>query len=499
MADLFISREKAERDLLSAAAFIAERIRSADGHAEAMNSVIPQYLAKGDVDMSAELANAVDDPYSRDRLVMQVAEKCADLDDDEYALQLADAIEDNGMQAQCRERVAIICANKSDIAKAKSIAEGLQHPEFVFAAVAADQAASGNDAEATETIAGIEFPTARVSAWQSIASAKLEKQEIEKAADALAHATDAARDIEHDEERIRTLLDIGNLFIEAKRSDKAVEVFDAARADAEVLDNIHRDFFLANCALGFLNAGSDELADRTLDLVTDKTQMASALLGFARNYWKKDEQDDALDALDEAYQILKSQKEIETRDSRGANSLMTSIAAQFAGFGKTERAVEIAHENFDPAEVTAGLAQIAQILTMRKEDEFARQTVNQIVEDADRVFALIQMADTKFSSGETDATIALLDEAMQFADTVPQMVSRASILAGVAARFNEADDKQKAREAAHACLRVIAELRDEAAQATALAELGSLYTEAGFEMGDEERRLVEPLLRKADQ
>lgn len=499
MADLFISRQTAEQDLLSAAAFIAERIRSADGHAEAMNTVIPQYLSRGDVDLGAELANAVDDPYSRDRLLMQIAQKCAELNDDEYALQLADAIEDNGMQAQCRERVAIIVANKRDTAKAASIAEELQHPEFVWAAIAVAHAASGKEAEAYETISGIDFPTARVSAWLHIASLRIEKKELEKAADALSNATDAANEIEHNEERIRALIDIGNFFIEVKRSDKAVEVFDNARANAEVLDNIHRDFFLGSCSVGFLHAGSDELADGTLDLVTDKTQMASALLAFARDYWKKDEKDDALDALDEAYQILKSQKEIETRDSRGANALMTSIAAQFAGFGKTERAIEIAHENFDPAEVTSGLTQIAQILAMQKEDELARSAINQIREDADRVFALIQVGDTKFAAGENEAAVALLDEAMQLVDTVPQMVSRANILIGLATRFNEAGDKQKALQASHACLAVIAELRDEAAQATALAELASLYAEAGFEVGEPEQQVVGPLLVKADQ
>src|SRR5205085_4944451 len=99
------------------------------------------------------------------------------------------------------------------------------------------------------------------------------------------------KEIEHDEEKIRTLCDIGNLFIEAKRNDKAIETFELARGFAEALDNIHRDFFLVNSALGFLFAGSTDLADRTLDLVTDKTQMASALLGIARNQWNKDEKD----------------------------------------------------------------------------------------------------------------------------------------------------------------------------------------------------------------
>ena len=86
MADLFITRDRAESDILAAAAYIGERIKSSDGHADAMGAVIPQYLNRGDVDLAAELANAVDDPYSRDRLLTQAAVKCAEIDDDEYAL-----------------------------------------------------------------------------------------------------------------------------------------------------------------------------------------------------------------------------------------------------------------------------------------------------------------------------------------------------------------------------------------------------------------------------
>ena len=169
---------------------------------------------------------------------------------------------------------------------------------------------------ALATIESIDFAAARVAALQRIAQIKIEKDDLAKAADLLDLAVESAKDIEHDEEKIRALCDTGNLFIEAKRNDKAVATFDTARQFSEVLDNIHRDYFFVNCALGFLYAGSLELADRTLDLVTDKTQMASALLGFARESWKKGEKDEAVETLDEAYEILKSQREIETRDSR---------------------------------------------------------------------------------------------------------------------------------------------------------------------------------------
>ena len=55
MPDYFISFDQAENDLLACAAFLAERIKSSDGHAEAMKTIVPRYLAKGNVDLAAEL------------------------------------------------------------------------------------------------------------------------------------------------------------------------------------------------------------------------------------------------------------------------------------------------------------------------------------------------------------------------------------------------------------------------------------------------------------
>src|SRR5471030_930500 len=148
MSDRFISRDQAKSDLLSAAAFIAESITSADGHAEAMKAIVPLYLAKGDVDLAAELANGVGEPFSRDRLLIVVAEKCAEIDDDEYALQLIDAIEDHGLQAQAFERIALEKASKGQLDKAREIGGSLVHPDFVYGGIAVKQAEDGHDKEA---------------------------------------------------------------------------------------------------------------------------------------------------------------------------------------------------------------------------------------------------------------------------------------------------------------------------------------------------------------
>ncbi len=497
MSDYFISQERSAGDLLDCAAYLAERIKSSDGHAEAMNAIIPRYLARGEVDLAAELANAIDDPFSRDKMLVAVAEKCAELEDDEYALQLAEAVEDHGIQAQAFERVGSMMAAKGRNDKAAEVAGTMLHPDFVYAAIAVKQAAADDTEAANATLNSIEFPAARVAALQQIAVSLMERDKNTDAIDTLDRAIAAADEIEHDEEKIRILCEIGNFFIELKRNDKAVETFDKARGFAEVLDNIHRDAFLAKCAIGFLYAGSDELCDRTLDLVTDKTQMSSALVAIARDHWKKDEKDDAVDALEEAYEILKSQRDIETRDSRARNALMATIAAQFAGFGKTEKATEIVLENQDPNEKTSALSQIAQILTMQNEDDLARQTINLIDEDADRVFALIALADTKEKLNKKDSAAALLDEAAVLSGSVPQLASRSLALNEIAARFADHGDTEKARDIALKNLAVIAEIRDESSRSASLAAVSAIYKNANLEINAEEKNILAQMSGRA--
>ena len=137
MPDHFIAIEDARHDLLTAAAYVAERIRSGDGHAQAMSAIVPRYLAAGNVDLAAEFANTVDDPFTRDKLLTAVAEKCAELDDDEYAIQLAEAIEEFGLRSEAFERIALQKVHKGEIEKAIGIAETMMHPDLVFASAAA--------------------------------------------------------------------------------------------------------------------------------------------------------------------------------------------------------------------------------------------------------------------------------------------------------------------------------------------------------------------------
>ena len=501
MSEHFISLTDAESSLLSCAAYLAERISSVDGHAEAMTAVIPLYLQKQNVDLAAELSNTVDDPFTRDRLLTLVAEKCAEDADDEYALQLADAIEDRGLRSQAFERVALRQAARGEFDRAREVAGTMDHIDGVLGGIAVNESAKGLDAAANQTLSEITYPFAAVTALHEMAVRSLASQDAGKAASYLEQAVGIAGDIEQPEEKARAFYDIGNAFIEIGRNDKAVESFDKAKSTAETIDTMYRDVFLSLAAQGFLHAGSLELADRTLDLVTDKTQIASALLGYSREFWQKDERSEAIDSLEESFAILSSQHERETRDSRSKFRLFTQIAAQFAGFEKGERAIEIAEGIQDETERTSALTQVAAILTLRKEDEEARHALRAITDDGDRVFALIGMSDAKEKNGERSAAVEMLNEADVLANAVPQLTFRAAAYNEIARRLTSFGENEKARGVFAKSIETIAQVRDSSSQAVALAGLAQIASETGadIESNDSVRDQLRSLAARANR
>jgi tetratricopeptide (TPR) repeat protein len=497
MTEHFISRDRAENDLLACAAFLAESIQSNDGRSEAMMAVVPRYLDKGEVDLGAALANTVDDPFVRDRLLIAVAEKCASIDDDNYAFQLIDAIDDPGMRAQGTERVGLVLAGMGRTDRARQAADEMEHRDNVLAAIAVRQHADGNREQALDTAGEIDFPASAAHAFATMAAGSIERDDPDGSAGLLERAVGLAEQIEHDEERIRTLVDIGVAYIAARRSDKAIETFETARGHADVLDNIHRDAFLAAIAQGFMRAGSVDLADRTLDAVQDKTQIGTALLGFGRELWNKGEHDEAIEALEEGYEILRSQHERETRNTKAKFEAIINIAVQLAGFAKGERALQIAHELEDEEYSTSALRQIARVAAIQGSDELMRQALSSIRDDGQRVMTLLEMYEAVARMGNTERSSEFLNEAFALAEEVPQLASRSDAYYTLAAAYAAAGNLDLARSAARESLNTIAEIRDEAVTAASLASLAIVFDQYGFSLESEEQDLIRQVLLKA--
>ncbi len=498
MSEHQITFEEARKNLLASATFLAEDIKSSEGHANALKEIVPLYLAKDEVDTAAALADTVDDPFVRDRLLSKVAGKCAEINDEEYAFQLIEAIEDNGLRAEAMENIALRKASSGDFDGAFEIAAGLDHPSHALGIIAYHLTTNNREDEAKQTLARIEYPAAQVNALQFIAEFYEKNNQKEKANLALDEAVAAAEGSDFAEEKIRILNYIAEHYRANGRNDKAIETFDRSKTIAERIEGVHRDNLLAGIALGFLRAGSIDLADRTLDLVGDNTQIASCLVGFSQDFWEKGEKDEALETLEEAFAILKSQRDAEIRDSRARFNLWGSIAVQFSKFDKAERAIEIAQENIEENERMASLTNIAQVCTMQNKDELARAALNAIQEDSQRMFAMIGISDVKDRAGERDQAIEVLNEAAALCETVPQLPSRSAAYNEFSKRFQNYGLTEKARELSHENLEIISQIRDESIRAVTLSQLASLYEELNFNLTDAEKKILNAMIGKAE-
>lgn len=494
----FTTIEEAKNDLLSCAIYLAGNINSNEAQAETIKPIVQRFLEKNDVDNGAHFADVVNDSFVRNQLLIGVIAKCVELEDEEYAWQLIEAIDEYGTQATAKETIALQKAAKGEFEMALEIAGNLEHSSIAYAGIAVEQAREGLETETGETLKLINFNKSRVEALEQIAIHFLKKENNEKAHIFLDQAFLEAEEIEFTEDRIRAYLELANLYTETGVNDKAIECLGKAKSETDKLDGTHRELFNSNIAVGFLKAGSIDLADRTLDEVLDKTQVSNCLLGFSQIFEQDGEREEAIDTLEESYAILKSQQESEIRDSKARYQLFGAIATQFAKLEKTERAIEIAQENPDEFQRNFALTNIAQTSILQGNDEMADLALKGIQSDSQRLSALVAMSDAKNQAEKKDDAVALLNEAATLVEMIPQFIARSETQNELAKRFGFYGELDRSRELASESLSTIEEILGDNNRSIALTELSAIYDKYEFTPSNEDKEVLETLVRKSD-
>lgn len=485
-----------ESGVLECARFLAERINGVDGYAEAAANIIPFYLAKNDVDTAAALADAVEIAFNRDQLLIKVVDKCAENDDDEYALQLAGAIDDPIAQEDARERIAIRKAEKFQFEKAFEIAETVDHNSYSLGVIASRLLANGDEERALQTIEKVEDSSVKANYLQDMALHCNENNQTEKALNLLEKAREETKNLDIIEEKVRVLQSIAFSCREIKRNDKSIEILAEAQNLAETLEGIHQNSLLSQISIGFLQSGSIDLADRALDLVSDKTVIAATLTHYADEFYKTGEQAEAVEIIEEAYAILKSQHDRDVRNSREKFSTANSIAVQLASCGETERAIEVALENPADDERFSALARIAYTSATENKTDSARRAISEITDEGKRLEALISLSDAESKKGSSAEALNLLQEVYSQIETVNQMSLRVPMLNELAVRFYKAGETETARRIIRENIKNISKIFDESLKATALASLSTVYEKLEIQPDEAEKNDLLTLLRQ---
>ncbi len=495
MKNLYIEPDAAENDVLACAAFVAERVGSSDGHGEAIKAIVPRYLQRGEVDLCAQMADAVDDNFARDRLLADIAEHCARTNDNEYALQLADAAEDYSSRSIARERLTAAKAEMHQFDKAMEIAESLDHRENAYSSIAFHRAALGEDEVAGELIDLIEFAALRAKTYAEIAADRLANDKKPEAETYLDAAAKAAAESEHIEEKLREMCEIAGLWLRAGRKDRAIELISAARDIAEQMEHRSwRDHWLAQIAQLYFQCESVELAERALDMIDDKQYFALCLKRFAERKHVSGQTDEALEDLEEGRALLISQKFNEIRDSRARYELLAAIAIDFATYGKAERALQAAQEIEEETTRNRALQGIASACVILENETAADQALQAIGDNASKIFGLIGVSDAYKTAGNSEKALQLLGEAHQLSEETPQLPARSMALNELAVRFADLGDHDKAASVMVENLQIIDRILDTSIKATALVAASDVYAKLELPVGEEEKKVLRKMV-----
>lgn len=496
MSNFFIERQVAENDLLACAAYLGERVGSLDGHADAIAKIARIYAEKGEVDLAASLIDAINDPHVRDANLVEIAGKCVELDDDEYAFQLAEAIEEFGLQEQAKIVIAVNQARKGRFEESLETADSLNDPSSALGEIALIFARQGNEEKAREILETIDFPLIRIQVLNELAAIKLKADENEEALQLLEQSLAETENIEFPEEKVQILLDTANRFFAAGNAEKAGLLLDEAREIAETLDDKFRDQTLTQISLALASFGNFEKAGKIPKNIKDLHQTALCLAGIALEYQSKEEPEKALEYLEEAWQTLKSQPDNKIRSSEARFGLWATIAVRFAQFGKEERALEIAQTNPEEGNYHAALTNIAGICTAHGKEDAAKSAINAINDFSTKTFALIGVSDAEAKRDNTDKSLQKLTEAYEMSENIGQLPMRVRALDEIAVRFAERGNKEKAEIVLFESLEKIQLILDQSHQAEELANLFLAYEKISAEIGEKERDILRLMVRK---
>ncbi len=492
----FIERENAETDLLHCAAFVAERIGSADAHATSVSDVARRFAAKGELDLAAGLADSINDPHQRDTVLSEIAAFCVQFDDDEYGFQLIEAIEEPNFQQHAWHNIAVRQASQRRFDGALETAKKIIDPAVTIGDLAFRAAFANDQPLARKLLEQIDLPNVRAQVLNGIALAQLERGEAPQTA--LNEALAEIENVEFDEERTQLLLDVAAKFLDANETESALQVLTETKLLAETLEPNFRAPALAQTAALFARANDFAAGERILETIESLHQAAVARVSFSEEFYAANEIDKAVSNLEEALVLLKTNiaRFIDSR-SNAQFALWANIAMNLAQFGRSERGLEVALEIPLEAAQASALTNLAVTFQTNGREELARQALGEFQTAADRIFALLAVSRSAARNGEQEKSFGFLNEARESSEDVEQLNLRSEILTEIVEQFAARGETEKAIEVLTENLRVVSAINNKSQQVAVLADISQTVEKNKLDLSDQMRETLNTIVRKS--
>lgn len=490
-----IEKDDAAADILACAAYLAEHQTRRGEQAECLMKIARIYAQRDDVDTAALLADVIADPHSRDLMLTEITAQCALIGDDEYAWQLVEAIESKDFQNEARQRIAVAQAARGDFNAADETSRKVDDSSALFADITI-RLAKSNAEDAENRLSQIALPIFRAQVLYEIAAAEMRRGDKERAESLLERAAEETRGAQYVEDVVQMLLNIAHLAEQLGAENLSKNCLKQTRAKAADLDPNFREQFLTQIAVGFATVGDFITAENIVHSIGDLHQksVAAGLIAVEQKTFGKDAE--AIEWLEESFQILQSQKPHQIRSTPARTAWHVDLAKNFARCGAFERAFEITALIADIGARDSACREIAVEAVRYGREELAQQAIDAITSAETKLLALVGKAFAENDINEKDKSLNTLHEAEILIDEVKTLGGRLSVLSALTEAFLRFQKPKIAEELWRESLHLLESVNDTRIKSQTLAELAQTQTAAGIALNDEDRTLLAHLAKK---
>ena len=490
MSETFVEHEGG--DVLSAALSVTNTVKNADGFDELSAAIAQRYAEREEFERAVEIADTINDPYTLEKTLADIAVKCASVGDEDYAFELIESLEDLSHQATAMTRISIAHAARGEFDRATQIASGMEDNSNLLAEIAALSAAQGDFERALSIAQTIDFPLSRALALTRIAEGYVKAGHGPRAARLLSQALEETLDIETDDERATARAEIALRLADAGDAEQCATVLAQALEDAEIAEEPYRDTALAQLAASHARLKQYDVALEVTEKINDVYVAAETLANLAVVEREAgDREADALQLLNDAHELLRDEEPTEQKQEAQRWNVLTLVAVRYAEFGAEAQALK-ATESIGPAEEKArALFGIAQRAIEAGNAEAALRAANTIDGVNYRISALFRISRHLLTAdAANEHGLKTLADAVRLIEEVERPVERAVELAEAAALYALAGRKEQSAKLLHEALTESSSVSGEYEKASALVMISDAYAKSGHEPDEQAREML---------
>jgi len=485
-------------DYLTCALRLAESLHG-DAHLEITEAIALYYVEAGQLDRGVELAEQVPDAYARDSLLAVITAKAVASEDEDYATELLETIEDPILHNSAIEKMAIEFARRGEFDAALGLTDQLEDNASALGAIAALYWQSGQKDEALELARSIEF--AQESAIALVQLARL-SDDNDESLNLLVEARSVAEEIDSAELKVFALIAIASGYEERAEREQSLETLNRAFEVCEDFESgnlvglsadFARDEALMEIVQGLIRLQDLSKATDVAEAIDDRFLFARANLGVAVARGKDSQPSEAAGYLDEAKSVIVELQPYGAQEAEVLDALIIDLAMSYANYKDYDEARRIIRSLTSEEKQRLVLNELGKLCGNAGDDRVVSEIAEHLGSPYDKARYWLGIYD---SASQPELSESAMAKALAKAEGIEQPVEKAEVFTGIALRFAKSERNPQAENYFLAATNAATLIEGSFLKARAFLRLAKASQDAGRNPNQNEQRLLEQMMAR---